>query len=353
MKSAVALSVILLTSRIVHASPAQLADALARDVLPRDYSKLGNLVNGILNGSLPGVSLPSFNLPLGLGSLSLKVPPVVAIGRKAIPDADHPFQAPGPTDQRGVTNLTEILYASQEMLGLGVDSAAALVGALVISAIDITTQKVSIGNSDIRTNGPLSNILGQAPGLFDKAAHSKFEVDGSVAYTDSAFAPDGNTNHFNSSKWATAVQVAQANNGLFGPEWLAAIRYQNYNECVQTNPQCSWEQKEIAFYAGEGFIPTTMPSADPSGVVGPPTIATISAFFGVTDNGDGTYAKGPEKLPPTPYPNDIWYRRSVPVTAAEIFGLGVQAYLVHPVVFGSNSGKGNSFTGRQAAPQRK
>ncbi|KAF7973809.1 hypothetical protein HWV62_14182 [Athelia sp. TMB] len=221
------------------------------------------------------------------------------------------------------------------MLGLGVDSAAALVGALVISAIDITTQKVSIGNSDTRTNGPLSNILGQAPGLFDKAAHSKFEVDGSVAYTDSAFAPDGNTNHFNSSKWATAVQVAQTNNGLFGPEWLAG------------------EQPAIAFYAGEGFIPTTMPSADSSGVVGPPIIATISAFFGVTDNGDGTYTKGPEKLPPTPYPNDIWYRRSVPVTAAEIFGLGVQAYLVHPVIFGSNSGKGNSFTGRQAAPQRK
>lgn len=96
-----------------------------------------------------------------------------------------------------------------------------------------------------------------------------------------------------------------------------------------------------------------MPSADTSGVVGPPTIATISAFFGVTDNGNGTYTKGPEKLPPTPYPDDIWYRRSVPVTAAEIFGLGVQAYLVHPVVFGSNSGKGNSFTGRQAEPQRK
>ena len=79
-----------------------LIHAMNRGIQSRSTnSTLANLVNGILNGSLPGVPFPSFNLPLGLGSLLLEVPPVVAIGRKAIPDADHPFQAPGPTDQRG------------------------------------------------------------------------------------------------------------------------------------------------------------------------------------------------------------------------------------------------------------
>lgn len=46
-------------------------------------------------------------------------------------------------------------------------------------------------------------------------------MDGSTAYTDSYFVPDGTTNHFNSSKWATAIQIAKANGNVFGPDWLA------------------------------------------------------------------------------------------------------------------------------------
>lgn len=112
-----------------------------------------------------------------MGAIALEVPPVVAIGRKAIPDSNHPFIAPGPTDQRGgcpglnsksriviqisseakafyllsvmanygyinrtgITDITEILWASQEMLGMGTDLVSALVGVLAISAIDPTT----------------------------------------------------------------------------------------------------------------------------------------------------------------------------------------------------------------------
>lgn len=99
--------------------------------------------------------------------------------------------------------------------------------------------KVSIGNVDSRTGGLLSLILGQAPGIFDKGtstgpspgcftytvtllvSHNEYEVDGSTAYTDSYFVPDGTTNHFNSSKWATAIQIAKANGNIFGPDWLA------------------------------------------------------------------------------------------------------------------------------------
>lgn len=66
----------------------------------RDIS-LGDLVNGLLNGTLPGVTFPAISLPLGLGEILLEVPPVVAIGRKAIPDEGHPFQEPQATDQRG------------------------------------------------------------------------------------------------------------------------------------------------------------------------------------------------------------------------------------------------------------
>ena len=78
----------------------QLVRTEGRDVQSVNVT-LANLVNGILNGSLPGVPFPGLNLPLGLGPLQLEVPPVASIGRKAIPDADHQFIAPSSTDQRG------------------------------------------------------------------------------------------------------------------------------------------------------------------------------------------------------------------------------------------------------------
>ena len=103
----------------------------------------------------------------------------------------------------------------------------------------------------------------------------------------------------------------------------------------------------IAFYAADAFPYTVMTSSDDNGLPTAPTVEAISIFWGVQDNGDGTYTKVPEKLPPGP--DGKWYRRSVPILAAELVELGVQGYLAHPVIFGSNSGEPNSFTGRYAA----
>ncbi|KZP04731.1 Cloroperoxidase [Athelia psychrophila] len=311
---------------------------------------LGDLVNGILNGSLPGVNFPAINLPLSLGNISLEIPEIATIGRKVIPDDDHPFQEPasnaqrggcpglnimanyGYIDRSGVTTATELLWAQQEMLGLAPDLAAALVGLTAISALDPTSLKLSIGNADTRTNGPLSLVLGQIPGIFDKAIHNTYEVDGSVAYTDSQFTSDGNTNHFNSSKWAESVAIAKAQGNQFGQAWLGAARYQHYLGCVATNPTCFWGEKQQSW-------PPRTPTASPT----TPDIAAISTFWGVHANGDGTFAHVAEKLPPSA--DGHWYRRSVPLTFAQLALLGVEGYLQHPVVFGSNSGKPNSFTG--------
>jgi len=243
----------------------------------------------------------------------------------------------------GVATLTQLLWALQEMLGFAPDLSAVLVGLAAISAMDPTTLKVSIGNVDSRTSGLLSVILGQAPGMFDKVSHNEYEVDGSVAYTDSSFVPDGTTNHFNSSKWATALEIAKENGNVFGPDWLAAMRYHSYNDCVHTNPTCSWEEKQLLFYVANGFPQSIMPYSDENGVPTSPTIEAISTFWGVKDNGDGTYTKVPEQL--LPGPDGVWYRRSVPLTTAEQTLIGLQAYLAHPVIFGTNSGSPNSFTG--------
>ncbi|KZP15387.1 Cloroperoxidase [Athelia psychrophila] len=329
---------------------------------------LGDLVNGILNGSLPGVNFPAINLPLSLGNISLEIPEIATIGRKAIPDDDHPFQEPasnaqrggcpglnimanyGYIDRSGVTTATELLWAQQEMLGLAPDLAAALVGLTAISALDPTSLKLSIGNADTRTNGPLSLVLGQIPGIFDKAIHNTYEVDGSVAYTDSQFTSDGNTNHFNSSKWAESVAIAKAQGNQFGQAWLGAARYQHYLGCVATNPTCFWGEKQYApslVHSSSTSPPPSprrsWPPPTPTASPTTPDIAAISTFWGVHANGDGTFAHVAEKLPPSA--DGHWYRRSVPLTFAQLALLGVEGYLQHPVVFGSNSGKPNSFTG--------
>lgn len=87
-----------------------------------------------------------------------------------------------------------------------------------------------------------------------------------------------------------------------------------------------------------------MPSADENGEVGPPNIDAITTFWGVKDNGDGTFSHVAEKLPPNP--DGHWYRCSIPLTFAQLAVLGVEGYSAHPVIFGSNSRKSNSFTGR-------
>lgn len=150
----------------------------------------------------------------GLGNVSIELPGVVTVGRKEIPDDNHPFRAPGPTDQRGgcpglnsefiasrifriaglnshsssgelrlhrslrrhhcdriaVGSARNAWYDSthpnmfsslRRYEGLAPDLAAALVGLTAISALDFSSLKLSIGNADARTNGPLSGILGQ------------------------------------------------------------------------------------------------------------------------------------------------------------------------------------------------
>lgn len=76
-------------------------DIVTREnVLSARDASLGDTVDGLLNGSLPGTTLPSIIMP-GLGHIVIDVPPVVTIGRKVIPDANHPFQDPPLGAQRG------------------------------------------------------------------------------------------------------------------------------------------------------------------------------------------------------------------------------------------------------------
>ncbi|KAI5477270.1 hypothetical protein MNV49_006566 [Pseudohyphozyma bogoriensis] len=289
------------------------SDALRR-MLQADLSPRNTTIVERQTQILPPVTLPPILLP-GLGQpITITVPGVVTVG---LPDADHPFKAPGPTDQRGgcpglnimanygyisrtgITTAGELLYAQQEMLGLSYEFAAILTAIALNSMTDLTTLKMSIGLTDSRTNGPLSFLFGTAPGLFSPGSHNKYEIDGSMFYTDEAFPPNHVGNVANSVKWQQATAIANGNGGLFDLTTSSEIRYSNYQECVSTNPQCTWLPPiQFLFYAAEAFTFLIFPSADANGNPEAPTTSVVNTFMGAQANPDGTFTKVPEQLPP-------------------------------------------------------
>ncbi|KAH9818500.1 Chloroperoxidase [Melampsora americana] len=291
---------------------------------------------------------------------SFNLEPLISVGRKIIPDEEHPFIPPGPTDVRGgcpglnllanygyiprngITDMTTLLYASQEGLGLSADLSLVLIALALKTSVDLTTLKMSIGDTDARTDGPLTFLLGRAPGLFSSVTHNKYEVDGSLA-TDDAFFAGGRTNQFNGSRWASWYQLAETKyKGTMPIAWNADVRFMQYNLCRNTNPQCHWVSiisgNVLVFYLGQAFVPTIMPSAEANGLPGPALVDSVNEFMGIVKQSNGTFVRGHSRLPPGP--EGVWYRRTVPLTTLELAALGGSTYgsRKFPVVFGSNDG---------------
>ncbi|EGF99554.1 uncharacterized protein MELLADRAFT_73362 [Melampsora larici-populina 98AG31] len=285
----------------------------------------------------------------------LNLKPVLPIGRKRIPDADHPFMPPGPNDIRGgcpglnimanygyisrngITDAGEVMYGMQEMLGFSFDIAAIILVLGIKSSFDLTTLKTSIGRTDSRTDGPLSGLFGTASGFFSKASHNKFEVDGSLTRVDGYFA-NGNTDHFDSNHWKQYRQLAIDHfGGVMDFKFEGAARFMQYKECREKNPECTWALGEqLPLYIAQAFVSDTLTSADENGNLLPPDVKSVETFFGIVENPDGTFSRGVGKLPPGP--DGYWYRRSVPLTFVEQTLSLTQTLLPYPVVFGRNNG---------------
>ncbi|KAK4705870.1 unspecific peroxygenase, partial [Phenoliferia sp. Uapishka_3] len=308
----------------------------------------------------PQITIPGFPL---LAPLVVTIPGVITFGRKIIPDAAHQFVAPGPTDQRGgcpglnlmanygyiphngIVSTGQLLYALQEALGFAPDTAGLLTALAFRGMTDVTTLRMSIGKTDSRTNGPLSLLFGQAPGLFDYASHTKYEIDGSILYDDEFLVPTHFGGQANTTKWQQLAQLADTQyGGLMNLPWNAEVRYERYLECVANNPQCSWlPVGQALFYAAETLTYSLMPSGAVSGPSqnDPATTNVVSTFFGMKLNPDGTYSKVPETFPPSA--DGHWWRRELPLTGPELAAGLAGTYLAHPVAFGANQGTTNSF----------
>lgn len=313
-------------------------------------------IDHILEPRQLGGLLGSLGSLVGVIPTTLDLAPVVAIGRKIIPDKEHPFMVPGPTDIRGgcpglnimanygyiprngITTMAEMTYGMEEMLGFGPDLSLVLVAFALKTSVDLTTLKMSIGRTDSRTDGPLTGLLGTAPGLFSAEAHNKYEIDGSLAYEDAYFA-DGQTDQFSGDRWKKYRQVAIDHfGGIMTTRWIGEVRFMQYKECRALNPNCHWAGvDQLAFYAAQALTSTSMTSSGEDGIPLPPDVRSIEKFFGITENVDGSLSKTDSRLPPGPDGN--WYRRAVPSTFVEFAETLATTYLQHTVPFGNNGGR--------------
>ncbi|KAM0790932.1 hypothetical protein ACM66B_004239 [Microbotryomycetes sp. NB124-2] len=316
----------------------------------------------------PFLNLPTITIPGVLQPIRVIYPGTPTTGRVAVPDADHPYQDPPSGSQRGgcpglnllanygyisrsgITDVGELLFAMQEMFGFAPDLAGVLAAFSFKGMTDLTTLKMSIGVTDSRTSGLLSSLLGgQVPGLFSKESHNKYEHDGSLAHTDSFFRPDGTTRTFNATMWAKRVVTANSfDAGLFGPTFVGQSRFEQYSDCIATNPQCAWASgnlvllvvSQILFYGAQNLPWATMMPTGVDGLQEPATQDKIQTVFGIQSQGS-SFVKVPEKLPLSS--DGKWYRRATGYTVAEVVEAAIDSYLMHPVAFGANSGSTNSF----------
>lgn len=106
---------------------------------------------------------------------------IPTVGRKKIPDADHPYQAPSATAQRGpcpglnimanygyidregIASFSELVYGQQEAMGWAPGLAILLASIAIAVDGNTVTQLVSIGGPDDHV-GTLTLVGGQIPG---------------------------------------------------------------------------------------------------------------------------------------------------------------------------------------------
>ncbi|KAI7541530.1 Cloroperoxidase [Hortaea werneckii] len=249
-------------------------------------------------------------------------------------DTAHYYTPPGPNDIRGpcpgintaanhnfvshdgITTFEELVDMQQNVYGVGYDLSVLLAVLGVGLDGDPISGKLSIGcDASSRTTSP--GLPGPELGL---DGHNKFEGDTSLTRND-YFLANGDNFSFNQTKYKRMSDVCK---GSFDRKCMTDYRYERYQESVAWNGNFYFGPKSLLLFGAASFLYELFPSL---GELGKPDQTTMDYFF------------KKEQLPPN------WYSRvdpyTIPDVAIEIFA----QYQGHPVAFGGNTGKPNSFVG--------
>ncbi|KZT41007.1 Cloroperoxidase [Sistotremastrum suecicum HHB10207 ss-3] len=263
----------------------------------------------------------------------------VDTGLKKIPDAAHPFKAPGPTDQRGpcpalntlanhgyiprtgIASFEQILNGTGEGFNMARDLAGFLAGFAMLARGNAFEDLLSIGGEDHRVPPLPGQIDGPGrPGGIAK--HGRFEGDVSMTRQDAAL---GDDRHFQDSLFDQFLAYI----GHFGDNSPVTGNYSLVN--LKVMQEFKWERflddqsrdPKLSFHAGR--IGSSYNEA-----------AFILKFFANgTDETLSIPSLGSIFRNQTFAPN--WWRRASPGDVALILATASDVLSAHPVQPGQNA----------------
>ncbi|POS81345.1 hypothetical protein DHEL01_v200275 [Diaporthe helianthi] len=296
-----------------------------------DSRQLGT---GLIGGTVDAI----FDNVLGLIPTSESVKDL-----KRFPEADHPFQAPGPTDQRGpcpglntlanhgylprngIVTIGQINSATAEVFNMGADLSTLLATGGAIDGGDILSQQMSIGGPDKRVgllNGALNDIFGTPSGI---SGH------GDASATRNDFYLNGDNISFQPELFKQLHQQALARgNGTYN---VAAVKEHfktRYAASKAANSQFYFNVPSAAVVMGAYYFIPGFFSNGTIGAGGVANEASITSFYGAKPDREDAW-DDPELTYTTHVPERIpevgWYRRATPMTIAEAVGGILDVYL--------------------------
>ncbi|PWN94848.1 Cloroperoxidase, partial [Tilletiopsis washingtonensis] len=177
--------------------------------------------------------------------------PQVVLGKKKLPDADHPFRAPSGSDVRGpcpglnlmanhgyisrsgITNFNELVYGQQEAMGFGADLAVFLAALGMTVNGNPIADKLSIGGPDPRV--PNLGLLGTGPAPGGIMKHNAYEIDASLTRTDLGL---GDNKPLNGTLYEQMFKIAdELNGGVIDGSVTGPIRSARYEDSAARNPK--------------------------------------------------------------------------------------------------------------------
>ncbi|TFY81293.1 heme-thiolate peroxidase [Hericium alpestre] len=273
-------------------------------------------------------------------------------GLKRIPDAAHPFQPPGPTDQRGpcpglntlanhgylprsgIVTQADVIAATAEGFNMGPDLAELLWIISVAYDGDLITGKLSIGGPDPRTAalGSLEPLLGYEGGLDYHSTGP--EGDTTATRQDQYF---NESRALDPNLYIQMQSIAAKYGGQYTIDAMKDVQKARYDHSLAHNPIFYFLPVEALVMMGaKAFVPAFL-SNGTFGAGGIANEASIAAIFGARKLPDGRYENVPERFPRN------WFRRGTPFSLVDTLAAILDFYTSRDIPFGANAGRVDAF----------
>ncbi|KAF8060637.1 Chloroperoxidase [Lyophyllum atratum] len=298
---------------------------------------------------VPALAFPHLEARQQIGVVIAAPPRPTNTGTIPMPDAAHPFIAPGPNDLRGpcpglntlanhgflprngVASFAEIVNATTFGFNMDYDLASALAAFAMLARGNAFIDKISIG-LESSSVPPLPGQI-DGPAARGMASHGRFEGDVSMTRQDAAIGDNRNFQSTLFNQLLGFVSQFGDDSAVTGPKSIVNTRVmQEFKAKRFTDSQAA--DKKLEFHVGRlllsyGESAFTL-NFFANGTEGLLSVPTMTSFFR-----DQTFPAN-------------WNRRSAPGGLSLIGNDAVNILLAHPVAPGANDATGKYVTDNTA-----